>query len=143
MTRARPSILILLTLAMILAVGCGASSDAAVGTANDGIRLISVREGVDLVGNAPDGLVILDVRTPEEFAAGHLDGAVMIDLSRADFADRVAELDPDVPYLVYCRSGNRSAQAVAIMEELGFSDVADLDGGILSWLNAGLPTVAP
>ena len=131
---------------MLVAAGCGDSSDGgddASSTDAAGIRLVSVQEGADLQGDPPDGLVILDVRTPEEFAEGHLDGALMIDFYLDDFTDRVADLDPDVPYLVYCRSGNRSGQAVAIMEELGFADVADVDGGIMSWLDAGLPIVSP
>ena len=48
-----------------------------------------------------------------------------------------------MPYLLYCRSGNRSGQALAIMEELGFLDVADIDGGIVAWDDAGLPVVTP
>ena len=146
MTRTLRTILVPLALAMLVAAGCGDSSDGgddASGTDASGIRLVSVQEGADLQGDPPDGLVILDVRTPEEFAEGHLDGALMIDFYLDDFTDRVGDLDPDVPYLVYCRSGNRSGQAVAIMEELGFADVADVDGGIMSWLDAGLPIVSP
>jgi len=67
----------------------------------------------------------------------------MIDFYEDDFADQIADLDPDVPYLVYCRSGNRSGQTAAIMEELGFADVSDVDGGIVSWFDSGLPTVNP
>lgn len=92
--------------------------------------------------DAPDDLVILDVRTPEEFAEGHLDGAVLVDFYDADFADQLAELDPDVPYLVYCRSGNRSGQTLPLMEQLGFGSAVDIGGGILAWVDAGLPVVA-
>ena len=80
-----------------------------------------------------DGVVVLDVRTPEEFAAGHLDGALNVDVSSPQFADRLAELDTDAPYAVYCRSGNRSAQAVTLMQQAGFEQVAHLDGGITAW----------
>jgi rhodanese-related sulfurtransferase len=142
MTRTLRTILAPLFLALLVAAGCSSSSERAVSDGSSpGIRLVSVQEGVDLQNNPPDGLIILDVRTPEEFDEGHLEGARMIDFYLDDFADRVAELDPDVPYLVYCRSGSRSGQTVAIMEELGFTDVADVDGGIMSWLDAGLPTV--
>ena len=84
---------------------------------------------------------MLDVRTPEEFAEGHLDGAVLVDFYDADFADQLAELDPDVPYLVYCRSGNRSGQTLDVMEQLGFTSAVDVDGGIVAWQDAGLPVV--
>lgn len=67
--------------------------------------------------------MIIDVRTPEEFAAGHLEGAVNIDLQAADFADRIAALDPAASYVVYCRSGNRSGQAQSYMQSVGFGDV--------------------
>lgn len=107
------------------------------------IQLVSAEAGAEIQASPPEGLVILDVRTPEEFAEGHLEGAEMIDFYRTDFAEQIADLDPDVPYLVYCRSGNRSGQTVAIMEELGFTNVTDIDGGITSWTAAGLDTVTP
>ena len=152
MIRARSALLSLLTAALIVA-GCssddGETSSPAAGspttsadaTEGAGIRLVSAEEGAAIQADPPQDLVILDVRTPEEFAEGHLDEAIMIDFYEADFADQLAELDPDVPYLLYCRSGNRSGQTAAIMEQLGFADVADVDGGIVAWSDAGLPIV--
>ncbi len=104
-----------------------------------GIATISVDEAAAITDNPPDDLVVLDVRTPEEFAEGHLDGAVLVDFYDADFVDQLAALDPDVPYLVYCRSGNRSGETLGVMEQLGFSSAVDVDGGILAWSSAGLP----
>ncbi len=106
-----------------------------------GIRLVQPDEAAATIADSPEDLVILDVRTPEEFAEGHIDGAVMIDFYRDDFAAEVAKLDPDVPYVLYCRSGNRSGQTTALMTELGFNAVDDVDGGVLAWQNAGLPLV--
>ncbi len=106
-----------------------------------GVRLVSPTEGATIQAEPPEDLVVLDVRTPEEFGEGHLAGAVMIDFYEPDFADRLAELDPDVPYLLYCRSGSRSGQTAAILEGLGFADVADVDGGIVAWSADGLPVV--
>ena len=135
MLRTLSSLLLCLAL---LATACGGD------TSEPGeLRLVSVQEGAEIQAKPPSDLVILDVRTPEEFAEGHLEGAVMIDFYDLDFADQLAELDPDVPYLLYCRSGNRSGQTLALMEELGFTDVADVDGGINQWQAAGLPVVAP
>jgi phage shock protein E len=90
--------------------------------------------GLVLTGCAPTAppaelaadVVIIDVRTPEEFAAGHLEGAVNIDVSASDFDAVVSELDTDGSYAVYCRTGNRSAQAAERMAGLGFDDVIDL-----------------
>ncbi len=113
-------------------------SDALENEADEGgLRLISPEEGAALQASPPADLVILDVRTPEEFAEGHLEGAVLVDFYDEDFADQLAGLDPDVPYLLYCRSGNRSGQTLAMMSGLGFADVADVDGGIVAWTADG------
>ena len=84
--------------------------------------------------------VIVDVRTPAEYATGHLDGAVNIDFQSPSFDDVVADLDSDADYVVYCQSGNRSAQAVSVMED---ADLAVQDaGGIDEAAKAtGLPVV--
>jgi len=104
-----------------------------------GISTISAEAAAAITDNPPDDLVVLDVRTPEEFAEGHLEGAVLVDFYAADFAEQLAALDTDVPYLVYCRSGNRSGQALGVMEQLGFASAVDVDGGIIAWADAGLP----
>lgn len=131
-----PRLLALLALTSLLAVACGDSSDDA---SPPGIRVVDPDMGAATIADPPDDLVILDVRTPDEFAEGHIDGAIMIDFYEADFSARLAELDPDVPYLIYCRTGNRSGQTRAILEDLGFTDVADVDGGVIAWTAAGPP----
>jgi rhodanese-related sulfurtransferase len=70
--------------------------------------------------------IIIDVRTPDEFAAGHLDGANLLDLNGGQFAQTLPTLDPEAEYAVYCKSGNRSGQAVAMMNDAGFTSVIDL-----------------
>jgi len=72
--------------------------------------------------------VVIDVRTPEEFASGHLDGAVNIDVQSASFDKTVSELPTDGEYVVYCRSGTRSAAAIDRMEGLGFTTLTDAGG---------------
>lgn len=109
----------------------------------ENVRLVSPTEAATIVADPPDGLVVLDVRTPEEFASGHLDGAAVVDFYSEDFADQLAGLDRSVPYVVYCQSGNRSGQATAMMAELGFTDVVDVDGGIAAWAAAELEIVGP
>ncbi len=142
-----------LALALVLA-SCGNSDSADAGaeatesadsSAADGagLRLVSAEAAAGIIDSPPENLVILDVRTPEEFAEGHIEGAIMLDFYRDDFADELAKLDPSVPYVLYCRSGNRSGQTISLMEGLGFADVADVDGGIGGWLGAGLPVVVP
>ncbi len=122
-----------------LLAACGGDGDSDAG----GLRLVSAADGASIQAEPPADLVILDVRTPEEFAEGHLEGATMLDFYEADFAAQLAELDPDKPYLLYCRSGNRSGQTLEMMRDLGFTDVADVDGGILAWAGGGHPIVTP
>lgn len=81
---------------------------------------------------------VIDVRTPEEYEAAHIVGAVNIDVEESSFAERIAELDPDEPYLVYCRSGRRSGLAAEQMAEAGFTDLADA-GGLADLARAGAP----
>ena len=74
-----------------------------------------------------EGTVIIDVRTPGEFAGGHLEGAVNIDVQSPDFAAQVSQLDPTEDYFIYCRSGNRSGQAISQMSNMGFTSM--INGG--------------
>lgn len=83
------------------------------------------------------GTTIIDVRTPAEFADGHLPGAVNIDVQSPDFAARIAQLDPGATYAVYCRSGNRSAAALQLMQSAGLRSAYHLGGGIGAWQEAG------
>jgi phage shock protein E len=132
--------LVLLTLALLVAA-CGGGEGPA--TAEAVIETISAADASALLADAPGGLVVLDVRTPEEFASGHLAGAVGLDFYAAAFADDLAALDREAPYLLYCRSGNRSGQAREMMRSLGFVEVHEIAGGINAWVEAGLPVVAP
>lgn len=68
---------------------------------------------------------VIDVRTPAEFAEGHLEGAINIDWQGATFADDIAQFDTAGTYVIYCRSGNRSGQAISAMTEMGFTDLTN------------------
>ena len=85
--------------------------------------------------------VVLDVRSPDETAAGYLEGAQMLDFNSGEFAAALPKLDPEAEYLVYCRSGNRAGQAIAMMQQNGFENVTNL-GSLQDAANAtGLPIV--
>lgn len=103
------------------------------------IPSVSVEEAGEMVAANPR-LVVLDVRTPVEFAGGHLAGAVNIDFQSGTFETDVAALDADGEYLVYCRSGVRSAKAVATMQDLGFVRVTNMLGGYTEWTFQKRPT---
>ena len=85
--------------------------------------------------------VIIDVRTPDEFASGHLEGALNIDVQSADFAARIQSLDPDAPYIVYCRSGARAGNAIAQMSQLGIDDAVNAGGVGNASEATGIPIV--
>ncbi len=78
--------------------------------------------------------ILLDVRTEVEYKAGHIPGSIQIDfLKTDDFKKQVAVLDKSKPYLLYCRSGKRSKDAMTVMKEMGFTKLFDLQGGFNSW----------
>ncbi len=81
-------------------------------------------------GNA----VVLDVRTPEELEEGFIPNAINIDFYLGqDFLAEIEKLEKGKNYYVYCRSGNRSGQACAIMNSLGFKNTYNLAGGFMNW----------
>ncbi len=89
------------------------------------------------------GYVILDVRTAQEFAAGHIQGAVNIDVNAPDFVQRVSEnFRPDQHLLVQCRSGSRSVRACDKLEQAGFINLYNLEGGIRAWEASGRPVAS-
>ncbi|MFD1614387.1 rhodanese-like domain-containing protein [Gelatiniphilus marinus] len=81
-----------------------------------------------------DNAVIIDVRTDNEVADGIIANAIHIDIYKGqEFVNELEALDKDKNYYVYCRSGNRSGQACNIMDQLGFENAYNLEGGILEW----------
>ncbi len=81
-------------------------------------------------GNA----VILDVRTPEEVEDGYIPKAINMDFYLGqEFLDELENLDKSKNYYLYCRSGNRSGQACALMNKAGFANTYNLEGGFIQW----------
>jgi phage shock protein E len=113
----------------LLLTGCSSDATGAASVpaqqptaaANSSTRVVDGAEGLKLA--ARDGATVIDVRTPQEFADGHLDGARNIPLD--GFGAAVDDLPRHDTYVLYCRTGNRSAQAAHVMHGLGFPDVAD------------------
>ena len=97
---------------------------AAVGAAvalTAGLAACSTADPIEVTADT----VIIDVRTADEYAGGHLDGALNIDVNGGTFEQQVDQLDRDLDYVVYCRSGNRAGTAVSIMQEMGFTSVVN------------------
>ena len=101
------------------------------------VKHVNAQEAAALLEKG--GVVVLDVRTDQEYAEGHLKGSKQIDVQDPSFNDRASKLDPSATYLVHCRSGRRSADAVEKLQKLGIKNLIHLDGGINAWNEAGLP----
>ncbi len=86
-----------------------------------------------------ENAILLDVRTPKEVAEGHIANATNIDYFSPEFKAELAKLDKTRPVLVYCHSGRRSGNTMAALQEMGFSEVYNLETGIVGWEAAGLP----
>jgi rhodanese-related sulfurtransferase len=113
-----------------------------VGQAKSSIEAVSPQEAAAEV--AAGKAVLLDVREPVEWEH-HIEGAVQVPRGLLEFvADPVSpkhkpELDPAGRVIVYCRSGSRAALACATLKDMGFENVANLEGGFGAWQDAGLP----
>lgn len=93
------------------------------------------------IQSARPEVLLIDVRTPAEFAEGHLPGAVNISVESPDFGTKIAQLDKNQEYLVYCRTGSRSTIAFGQMEQLGYTRTFNAEDGFPTWKAAGYPTV--
>jgi len=83
-------------------------------------------------------IYLIDVRTPQEYASQHIGNAVNIDINSSTFESQISSLDKNKPVYVYCLSGGRSARAAQKMNDLGFTEVYNLSGGITKWNAEGL-----
>lgn len=83
-------------------------------------------------------VILLDIRTPKELAEnGNIKGAKNHDFYAEDFKSNIDAMDRETPVMLYCRSGGRSGKAAAMLKEMGFKQVFDLNGGYTAWLAAG------
>jgi rhodanese-related sulfurtransferase len=122
-------------LGAVVIAGCSSSTAAPVET----VAPAAAAEIITTESNE----IVLDIRTPEEYNEGIIEGAINIDFYADDFAQQLDTLDKDAHYVVYCNSGNRSGQANSTFEELGFTNVTEIEGGITNWYAEGLPVVLP
>lgn len=101
------------------------------GETQSGYHRISVQEAKARMDSG-DAIVILDVRTPGEFAEKHIPGAISLPNETIGGKPPAELPDPQAEILVYCRSGNRSAQAVKKLAAMGYTKLYDF-GGIRDW----------
>ncbi|MBS1781871.1 MAG: thioredoxin [Bacteroidetes bacterium] len=102
---------------------------------NTNLSATQFAEKIKELPNAP----ILDVRTPDEYSKGHLANSLNYDWNGDNFDQEIAKLDKTKPVLVYCLSGGRSSSAARSMRKMGFTQVFEMDGGIMKWRGANLP----
>jgi len=132
------NLFIILAAILVLAVAAGSIITTQIlNNQKDPVRavedqIVNVHQANQL---SEEGVFLLDVRTVEEWQAGHIPGATLIPLGQLQ--DRSGELPGDEPILIYCRSGNRSLQALNYLKDIGFGDLYSMDGGINTWIAAG------
>ncbi len=123
---------LLISLVLLAAILLSAGLSSCTTKPAAGTLIISAPEAYQLY---QDDVFVLDVRTPEEYQDNHLPGATLIPLEQLEA--RYGELPQDETILVYCRTGNRSLQAVYLLENAGFNRVHSLDRGIKNWILNG------
>ncbi len=126
-------LLVTLALASLLTITACSSDETA---AAPGAHTVTPAEAVAMIESGER--TVIDVRTPDEYAQAHVVGALNFNVEGPDFADQIAGLDPDTPYLVYCHSGRRSAVAAKQMADAGIKDIADA-GGLPDLARNGAP----
>lgn len=83
---------------------------------------------------------LIDVRTYDEFASGHIPNSINIDFNNfEEFKKNIDLIDKGKPTYIYCMSGGRSSKAFTYLSKKGFTNLYELDGGIISWRKNGFP----
>ncbi|BCZ20481.1 adenylyltransferase/sulfurtransferase MoeZ [Mycobacterium senriense] len=102
------------------------------GPVQDDASAITPRELRDWLDSGKE-LALIDVREPVEFDIVHIDGAQLIPQSLINSGEGLAKLPQDRLPVLYCKTGVRSAQALAVLRKAGFADAVHLQGGIVAW----------
>lgn len=105
------------------------------------IREIDAVELADWIETKPGSFRIIDVREMREIMAGTIPGAEPMPLATLPL--RAGELDRDDTLVFICRSGARSAQACAFLQQHGYDKVYNLRGGVIGWASTGQPAAQP
>jgi sulfur-carrier protein adenylyltransferase/sulfurtransferase len=109
---------------------CGVVSEEASDAAAD--SSITPRELRDLLDSGKK-VALIDVREPVEWDINHIDGATLIPKSMINSGEGLAKLPADRVPVLYCKTGVRSAEALAAVKKAGFADALHLQGGIVAW----------
>ncbi len=130
--------MMLLSLTVAALGACGGSAPSAAAPQVDVSNLpdnVSVAQTKALLGRSD--VLILDVREQQEYDQGHIPGVTLI--PTGEVPNRLSEIPKDKPVIVTCRSGNRSAAVTKLLREQGYTNVHNMEGGIVAWQGAGYP----
>ncbi|MBK8054795.1 MAG: rhodanese-like domain-containing protein [Saprospiraceae bacterium] len=126
-------------------MACKGQNNGAANTANNSnqaavksAETLTSKINIDIVEakkmmEANKDIVLIDVRTPGEIARGKINNALEMNISSPEFTDNINNLDKSKEYIVYCAVGGRSATAVSIMQQMGFTKVHNLTPGYSGW----------
>lgn len=110
------------------------STSCQITSKDSAVKLIGNEELKTLLKN--EDVQFVDVRKEAEFSENYIKGAQNI-VYDSSFEQKINQLDKDKPIVIYCRSGRRSAASAEILEQHGFTEIYNLDGGILKWMKDG------
>lgn len=122
-----PVLILIILIALLLAWGCADNPPPETKTGYGTITATELQ--ILLAGDNPP--LLLDVREPHEYTAGHIPGSVLIPMGKV--LSRLSEIPRDQTVVVVCRSGNRSGQVAEKLAEQGYTNVLNLQGGVLDW----------
>lgn len=107
--------------------------------ANQNFKKIKVSKFIELQNENTNNkdFLIIDLRTPNEIVQGKVKDSLEINFYSKDFKKQLNKLDKNKTYTIYCRSGGRSGSTMSIMKKLGFKNVYDIKGGIISLREEG------
>jgi len=112
-------------------VFCGAvSDDAAQAAASHTISATELKRKID----AGDDFTLIDVREQNEFEIVSIPGAVLIPKGDILSGEALSLIPQDKPVVLHCKSGARSAEALAVLHKAGFADAVHVGGGVLAWI---------
>jgi rhodanese-related sulfurtransferase len=130
----RPFWILVVLIVSVIAVVSLVARFAGGASSGEYTREISPQDLNAMIGN---GAMVVDVRQREEYAAGHIANSLSIPLDELDA--RLSTLPSDRTIITVCQTGVRSMQALYILQEAGFPQIASLQGGIDAWVSAGYP----
>ncbi len=100
------------------------------------IMITSVDE-LKMKMDAEEKFILIDIRTEKEYLSGHIENAIWISRGKLEFTIQKISKDPMAEIIIYCRGGSRSALSVCALNNIGYENVLNLEGGFKKWVTSG------